>query len=1208
MSVRILLLLAGALLGASIASRVDAQTDPSSAVDPPTLEQLAMERAQVETRTDLEPEVRDAFLAAIDSAQEHLRAAQAFRTETDAHQREAADAPRRLAALREELATPATPADDPSTAVPLVQLRADLDRLRAEFAAAEVEEQSLLAESETRDTRRSEISTRLGAISRELSLITQELTGLDGSDRSDLTSRGTLLELTSRQVRLDAESANLEAERRSLDARRELLPLRQELATRQTRFLEAEVARLAETVARREREAATDAEARALARQQAIESNPVLSVVAATNAELSSVRPGLDGLIEKKESAQDSAERIEGQLTRVRTAFRSVLDQVRWIGLSDRTGRLLREQLSALPIRGSIARELRQVRRSLGETQFELRARLEAARSARDIEGRVSAIREQLLATLPADAEPEDGEAILEEARVLYREQRGYLDDIVGDLGEVAQLDQRRIELLTSYQQVTEIFRTYLEARVLWVPSILTPPAEQPQAAADSIAWLFDLSSWRAGGNRLRRDAAERWPSLVFAGLLLALLLGIRPAIGRASARAAERVRHHSTDRWLDTWAETAYTIALAAPIPLFLGWFGAFLRHAPDQTEVVIAVGDTLIALALPIFAVLFFEQATRPKGLGECHLRWPTTAVQALRKEIRRWVPLFLLAIGVTILFESQSERRFAETTGRAALFVGVIFWSIFSARILRPRGPVLKTFLDRNPTSLLRRLRWLWAPVLIFGPLALGLAALVGYSYTAMELGTRGLVMIGFLLLVVLAHAFLLRWLFAARRRLAVDLARQRAEARKEEARESAVEGGEGGDAAEDEDAIDIPALDVQTKQMFRAGLAITLGVGLFLIWADKLPALQVFDRIEIYPQMRWVSTEAAEEGAIRRYESVIADAATTLRAPSEESTTPKPQNTEPETAAAPSESAESSTLPGPLPNPLSSESGSGEPAPPAVVEVVTLADVGLMIIVLCFMVIAARNLPALLEFAILQRLPLDRGAKYAIRTILRYLILIIGTTIAFSAIGIGWSRLQWLAAAATFGLAFGLQEIFANFVSGLIILIERPVRVGDVVTVAGVEGRVTRLQMRSTTIQDWERREFLVPNKEFITGNLLNWTLSDPVSRLVVVVGVAYGSDVRKAESELLRIAGENSHVLSDPAPNVVFRSFGASSLDFELRVFIQHRELWAVVTNQIHFAIDEAFRKEGIEISFPQRDLHIRSLPEGVEIKDSRGEE
>ena len=260
------------------------------------------------------------------------------------------------------------------------------------------------------------------------------------------------------------------------------------------------------------------------------------------------------------------------------------------------------------------------------------------------------------------------------------------------------------------------------------------------------------------------------------------------------------------------------------------------------------------------------------------------------------------------------------------------------------------------------------------------------------------------------------------------------------------------------------------------------------------------------------------------------------------------------------------------------------------------VVDLMDVLLGAVLLAFVAVASRNIPALLEMSVLQKLPLDRGARYAIATIVRYLILIVGISIAFSAVGIGWSRVQWLAAALTFGLAFGLQEIFANFVSGLIILIERPIRVGDIVTVAGIEGRVLRLQMRSTTIQDYDRRELLIPNKEFITGSLINWTLSDPVSRLVIQVGIAYGSDTEKAREILYQVAKEHPQVLDDPAPNVVFRSFGASSLDFELRVFIAHRDHWASVTHGIHSGIDAAFRRAKVEISFPQRDLHIRSAP------------
>ena len=179
--------------------------------------------------------------------------------------------------------------------------------------------------------------------------------------------------------------------------------------------------------------------------------------------------------------------------------------------------------------------------------------------------------------------------------------------------------------------------------------------------------------------------------------------------------------------------------------------------------------------------------------------------------------------------------------------------------------------------------------------------------------------------------------------------------------------------------------------------------------------------------------------------------------------------------------------------------------------------------------------------------------------------------------------------------TVGLGFGLQEIFANFISGLIILFEQPIRVDDVVTVAEVTGKVTKIRIRATTIRMWDERELIMPNKEFITGTLINWTLSDTVMRRDFAVGIAYGSDIRKAERLLYEVAAANPLVLKDPPPVVIFKSFGASSLDFELRVFLSGMENNVPVWHSINCAIDDAFRKAGIEIAFPQQDIHIRSI-------------
>jgi potassium efflux system protein len=247
------------------------------------------------------------------------------------------------------------------------------------------------------------------------------------------------------------------------------------------------------------------------------------------------------------------------------------------------------------------------------------------------------------------------------------------------------------------------------------------------------------------------------------------------------------------------------------------------------------------------------------------------------------------------------------------------------------------------------------------------------------------------------------------------------------------------------------------------------------------------------------------------------------------------------------------------------------------------------------------IAARDVPGLLEMTILPRLPLDHGGRYAVASVSRYIITLVGIVLAFKQIGVGWEKVQWMVAAMSLGLAFGLQEIFANFVCGLIILLERPVRVGDIVNVGDVQGKVMRIRIRATTILDWDRRELIVPNKEFVTGKLINWTLSDPVTRVTIPVGIAHGSDVGKARNLLLTVATESEFVMDDPPPTAIFRGFGDSSLNLELRVFLANRDSWPDLVDSLHTRIHDEFQDSGIEISFPQRDIHIRSVEPAVAV-------
>jgi potassium efflux system protein len=254
-------------------------------------------------------------------------------------------------------------------------------------------------------------------------------------------------------------------------------------------------------------------------------------------------------------------------------------------------------------------------------------------------------------------------------------------------------------------------------------------------------------------------------------------------------------------------------------------------------------------------------------------------------------------------------------------------------------------------------------------------------------------------------------------------------------------------------------------------------------------------------------------------------------------------------------------------------------------------VTLADLIIVVIITAATTMAARGLPAFVEFILVQR-QVSPGVRYTVATLLRYAIVGTGAIVVFAMLGASWSQIQWLVAALGVGIGFGLQEIVANFISGLIILFERPIRVGDVVTVADTSGVVTRIQIRATTIRDWDRRELLVPNREFITGRLLNWTLSDTTVRVSVEVGVAYRSDVVEAMRLIELSARENEHVLEEPAPFVTLSEFADNALKLTLRVYLPSLDYFLTAVSDLRVTIFEKLKAADIVIAFPQRDVHL----------------
>ena len=231
-------------------------------------------------------------------------------------------------------------------------------------------------------------------------------------------------------------------------------------------------------------------------------------------------------------------------------------------------------------------------------------------------------------------------------------------------------------------------------------------------------------------------------------------------------------------------------------------------------------------------------------------------------------------------------------------------------------------------------------------------------------------------------------------------------------------------------------------------------------------------------------------------------------------------------------------------------------------------------------------------------------IEKGARYSIGKLFHYAIVVIGFLVALSALGFEVTKITIILSALGVGIGFGLQAIVNNFVSGLILLFERPVRVGDIIELGGNWATIKRIGLRATTVQTYDQADVIIPNGDLVTNQVTNWTLSNRQARLIIRVGVAYGSDVTLVIETLLASAKENPGVVKMRPPQVLFLNFGDSSLDFELRVWVLDADDRLIVSSSLHQEIDRQFREAGIEIAFPQRDLHLRSIDESVSLSQA----
>ncbi len=550
---------------------------------------------------------------------------------------------------------------------------------------------------------------------------------------------------------------------------------------------------------------------------------------------------------------------------------------------------------------------------------------------------------------------------------------------------------------------------------------------------------------------------------------------------------------------------------------------------------------------LSILLFLGFLFLKFCRPDGLLVSHFKMPPRQVALFFKNLKWLVPV---AVPFIFVVSALTFSGTGDSSGRFVSILGMLLAMGFCHHLFHPKRSVLQ---KNDEGTGLAKFGYL---VVMAIPLLFAIGAGLGYFASVLILRAQFAATIGVLALAFLVIQFLTRWTLVSRRALAISQALRRREATLAQ-REREEKGGERSSELESLDdvkaeAVNVVEVEEQTIQLLRLTIFVAAAFGLWAIWSSTLPALSVLDKIELWGSGP-ITTEVTSSPAVM-----------------------------------PNLSGEQAAPVDKVKEIISTQDGR-----------VTLQDLLMSIVFFILTFAAARNIPGLLSLVFFNRINLGPGGNFALTTTVRYLIVLVGIVLALARIEITWDKVQWLAAAVSLGIGFGLQEIFANFVAGIILLFERPIRLGDIVTVGDISGKVTQIKIRATTIQQFNNRELLVPNKEFITSQLVNWTLKDSILRFEIPVGIAYGSDTGKATRILREIVSGHPQVMADPGPDVLFMSFGNSTLDFQIRGFVPAAEHLLATQSELHYQIDNAFREAGIEIAFPQQDIHIRSLPEGT---------
>jgi len=1116
-------------------------------------------RQDVADDSAMEEKLRQHILKLYDSAISSLETAADNRAAAESFERDRANVGRMVDSLRTDLAgAEPAPRVEVSNEFTVEQAEAALARERSRLAAHRDALRQAERLAEERAQSRTDIARQLGAVDQELELLSDELRRQGQREApADLKLAARYNIQARREVAL-SKIAKLRASLALLEARGALVPLEVDIAQRRVTESEELVRRLEEiSHGLRRRHAEVSLEQVHTLCDEASILSPELANIAAETRALAKRLWGPDGVAAESE-----------RTTRDTLATRKHLAEL------GRITELTRRKFEAFGQRGSVSRwwptipedfpTLGNVETTIDRLDAEIP---EVEHQLITLEEQRSDVRELAAHTLAILQSAGGGEVdtdVARHAHDLLSVRRDLLDDLIRQYGRYSnQLVEYRT-VSTHFRDNVKTVERFLFSHVLWVRSVPRPIIPRFSDMTDAVGWVFSLEKRQSIGAVEVDESLSVQRRELLLGLLLTLALVFRRRIKGRLAVLAGKVRDPATDSFRFTLDALAQTVLLAAPLPVALRLASGILLESGGAAH----LHTTAAALDLLAWIALLLEgtrQLLAADGLAEAHFGWPSDITRALHRgllwpEILSLPPLFVaidLALAGIRLTSPQQLQLYNNSLGRVAFIIAMLILGLSTLALLRPERKSEDAQAARKlpwsqrlteyafPTALL--LAW---PVILIATIVPAVLAVFGYYVTALLLAYQMLRTLLLGALVLLGGGLVHRWRIARRN---ASLRHEGERDEKDPSRQRETE-----------------AAEAQVRQLFRFVIIAVMAVGLWSIWSDALPMLEILKRVQLLPTVALLQETGA--GGLADIESPGGSVASGKETADDSPST---------------EAATESTIQGPG---ASSDQTSAQPAEESHLILWQLLEAILAAIVTLVMV---KNVPGLVELLLQRRTTLDTGARVAIATLVRYTVTIVGFIVVFGVLGVTWSKVQWLAAALTFGLGFGLQEIVANFVSGLILLVERPVRVGDVVTIGNLMGRVSRIQIRATTITLWDRSEMIVPNKEFITTKLVNWTLSDSKRRIEIPVRIAYGADLERVKKTLTGIAERHPDVLPDPAPHTLLLAFGDDAIQFELRFVVDFGK-GLTVKDEVQMAIDKAFREQGIEFALPQ--LNIR-LPE-----------